>query len=89
MPDTVTQAKWDKAAPTFDIMAAKGAEERWLPFKKKLFSNMDGKILRQGENIVQKIKAIYRLNANELPKMLALEDLEEPDKSEKSKNSQE
>ncbi|MDP7577490.1 MAG: class I SAM-dependent methyltransferase, partial [Pseudomonadales bacterium] len=45
MPDTVTQAKWDKAAPTFDIMAAKGAEERWLPFKKKLFSNMDGKIL--------------------------------------------
>jgi ubiquinone/menaquinone biosynthesis C-methylase UbiE len=45
MADLITQAKWDKAAPTFDIMASKGAEERWLPFKRELFSNMDGKIL--------------------------------------------
>ena len=46
MPDTITQAKWDKAAPTFDIMASKGAEERWLPFKRELFSHMgEGKIL--------------------------------------------
>ncbi len=45
MADSITQAKWDKAAPTFDIMASKGAEERWLPFKQDLFSNMDGRIL--------------------------------------------
>ncbi|HIG39426.1 MAG: class I SAM-dependent methyltransferase [bacterium] len=45
MADLVTQRKWDKAAPTFDIMASKGAEERWLPAKRELFSNMDGKIL--------------------------------------------
>jgi len=45
MPDLVTQAKWDKMAPRFDTMAAKGAEERWAPFKTKLFENMDGKIL--------------------------------------------
>ena len=31
----------------------------------------------------------FQNTANELPKMLALEDLEEPDKNEKSKNSQE
>jgi len=45
MPDLVTQAKWDKLAPRFDTMAAKGAEERWQPFKQGLFENMDGKIL--------------------------------------------
>lgn len=43
--DTVTQAKWDKAAPTFDIMAGRGAEDRWRPFKKELFSNMKGNVL--------------------------------------------
>jgi ubiquinone/menaquinone biosynthesis C-methylase UbiE len=45
MPDLATQAKWDRLAPRFDTMAAKGAEERWAPFKTRLFSNMDGKIL--------------------------------------------
>ena len=45
MPDLVTQAKWDKMAPRFDTMAAKGAEERWAPFKSALFANMRGKIL--------------------------------------------
>jgi len=45
MPDLVTQAKWDKLAPRFDTMAAKGAEERWAPFKSDLFANMDGKVL--------------------------------------------
>jgi len=45
MPDLVTQAKWDKLAPRFDTMAAKGAEERWAPYKQALFENMDGKIL--------------------------------------------
>ena len=43
--DTYTQAKWDKAAPTFDLMAGKGAEKRWRPFKEELFSHMDGRIL--------------------------------------------
>ncbi len=45
MADLRTQAKWDKAAPNFDIMAGKGAEERWAPFKTELFSHMDGNIL--------------------------------------------
>jgi ubiquinone/menaquinone biosynthesis C-methylase UbiE len=43
--DVNTQAKWDKAAPNFDIMAGRGAENRWRPFKKELFSHMDGRIL--------------------------------------------
>lgn len=43
--DRQTQAKWDKAAPTFDVMAGRGAENRWRPFKKELFSHMDGNIL--------------------------------------------
>lgn len=45
MPDLVTRAKWDKAAPTFDLMASGGAEVRWKPSKQKLFAEMDGKIL--------------------------------------------
>lgn len=45
MPDLVTQAKWDKLAPRFDTMAAKGAEERWAPFKQGLFEAMEGNIL--------------------------------------------
>jgi ubiquinone/menaquinone biosynthesis C-methylase UbiE len=43
--DTVTQEKWDKAAPNFDLMAGKGAEERWRPFKEELFGHMNGRIL--------------------------------------------
>ncbi len=43
--DLVTQAKWDKAAPTFDVMAGGAAEERWLPNKTELFSHMQGNIL--------------------------------------------
>ena len=43
--DTKTQAKWDKAAPNFDLMAGKGAENRWRPIKEELFRHMDGKIL--------------------------------------------
>ena len=43
--DTQTQAKWDKAAPTFDLMAGRGAEDRWQPFKRELFSRMQGDIL--------------------------------------------
>lgn len=45
MTDNVTQLKWDKAARNFDVMASRGAETRWLPFKQELFANMQGKIL--------------------------------------------
>ncbi|MBV1918122.1 MAG: class I SAM-dependent methyltransferase [Sphingomonadaceae bacterium] len=45
MADLVTQAKWDRLAPRFDTMASKGAEERWRPFKREVFREMDGKIL--------------------------------------------
>ncbi|MFK8019680.1 MAG: class I SAM-dependent methyltransferase [Pseudomonadales bacterium] len=43
--DLVTQKKWDKAAPNFDLMSGNGAEKRWLPFKKELYANMNGRIL--------------------------------------------
>jgi ubiquinone/menaquinone biosynthesis C-methylase UbiE len=45
MADTITQAKWDKLAPRFDSMAAKGAEKRWKPWKEALFNHMEGKVL--------------------------------------------
>jgi ubiquinone/menaquinone biosynthesis C-methylase UbiE len=43
--DLKTQAKWDKAAPSFDMMAGRGAEKRWAPAKQALFANMQGKVL--------------------------------------------
>lgn len=43
--DTYTQGKWDKAAPTFDLMTGKGTENRWRPFKEELFRNMEGRVL--------------------------------------------
>ena len=44
--DLVTQAKWDRAAATLDIMAGYGPEKRWEPFKRDFFAAMgDGKIL--------------------------------------------
>jgi ubiquinone/menaquinone biosynthesis C-methylase UbiE len=43
--DTHTQAKWDKVAPSFDLMAGKGAEKRWRPFKEELFKHMEGRVL--------------------------------------------
>jgi ubiquinone/menaquinone biosynthesis C-methylase UbiE len=45
MADLVTRQKWDKAAPSFDLMAGGGAEVRWRPVKERLFGNMDGRIL--------------------------------------------
>ncbi len=45
MADAITRAKWDKMAPRFDSMAAKGAEARWKPYKSGLFANMQGKVL--------------------------------------------
>ena len=40
-------------------------------FGKSSFSNMQGEILRQEESTVRKMKAVYRLNAAELPGVLA------------------
>jgi len=45
MTDVKTREKWDKIAPSFDLMAGDGAELRWKPFKERLFSHMDGRIL--------------------------------------------
>ena len=45
MVDLVTQRKWDQAAPSFDLMSGGGPEKRWLPFKTRLFSQMEGKAL--------------------------------------------
>ncbi|HEY9135072.1 MAG TPA: class I SAM-dependent methyltransferase [Pseudomonadales bacterium] len=43
--DIKTRNKWDRAAKAFDLMAGLGAEKRWEPAKRELFSHMDGKIL--------------------------------------------
>jgi ubiquinone/menaquinone biosynthesis C-methylase UbiE len=44
--DVVTQAKWDRAAATMDLMSGYGPEKRWEPFKREFFAAMgDGKIL--------------------------------------------
>ena len=43
--DLVTKKKWDKAAKTFDLMGGFGPEKRWEPDKRKLFSNMKGRVL--------------------------------------------
>ncbi|MCL0045516.1 hypothetical protein M1N16_04720 [Nitrospinaceae bacterium] len=48
-------------------------------FGKSEFYNMDGKILRQGEKIVQKIEAVYRFNAAELAKVIAGIDFSGPE----------
>ena len=46
MVDLATQDKWNKAASTFDLMSGNGELKRWLPFKTRLFSQMQpGKIL--------------------------------------------
>jgi ubiquinone/menaquinone biosynthesis C-methylase UbiE len=45
--DTATKEKWDRAARSFDLMAAYGPEWRWKPAKQRLFERMkpDAKIL--------------------------------------------
>ena len=43
--DTTTRSKWDRASRTFDLMASRGAERRWLPAKQALFSHMEGNVL--------------------------------------------
>lgn len=48
-------------------------------FGKSEFYNMDGKIFRQGEKIVQKIEAVYRFNAAELAKVISDIDFSGPE----------
>ena len=55
------------AKPSVPIVEGKNLSGE---FGKSEFYNMQGKILRQGENIVQKMEAVYRLNAAELPKII-------------------
>lgn len=43
--DVGTQKKWDHLAKNFDLMAGRGAEARWKPYKQSLFNEMEGKIL--------------------------------------------
>lgn len=43
--DLDTRKKWDSAAGLFDVIGAFGPEKRWAPFKKRLFSGMEGRIL--------------------------------------------
>ena len=43
--DDMTRERWDRSAAFFDLMAAFGPEKRWFPFKKALFSQMQGNIL--------------------------------------------
>jgi len=45
--DLETQKKWDRVAPTFDLMSADGPEKRWAPVKQAFFARMqpDAKIL--------------------------------------------
>jgi phosphatidylethanolamine/phosphatidyl-N-methylethanolamine N-methyltransferase len=46
VPDITTRRKWDRVAPTFDLMASRGAEVRWRPVKEALFQRMgSGEIL--------------------------------------------
>ncbi len=45
MTDVATRNKWDKASKTFDFMSGEGPEKRWASSKRKLFANMNGKVL--------------------------------------------
>ena len=45
MTDLKTRRKWDSAAALFDLFGGYGPEKRWTPYKTRLFSRMDGKIL--------------------------------------------
>ncbi len=44
--DHVTKARWDRAAPSFDVMAGYGPEKRWAPYKREFFARMgEGRVL--------------------------------------------
>jgi ubiquinone/menaquinone biosynthesis C-methylase UbiE len=38
--DLVTKRKWDRASRNFDVMAGRGPEKRWAPYKREFFSRM-------------------------------------------------
>jgi ubiquinone/menaquinone biosynthesis C-methylase UbiE len=43
--DSNTRNKWDSAARIYDFIGSYGPEKRWAPFKRRLFSRMEGNIL--------------------------------------------
>ncbi len=43
--DLATQRKWDRAARGYDLMNGYGPEWRWAPWKRRLFSTMEGQVL--------------------------------------------
>lgn len=43
--DLATQRKWDRAARGYDLMNGYGPEWRWAPWKRQLFSTMEGQVL--------------------------------------------
>ena len=43
--DLVTRRKWDNAVRGYDLMNGYGPEWRWAPWKRRLFSTMEGKVL--------------------------------------------
>ncbi|MBE9558707.1 MAG: class I SAM-dependent methyltransferase [Proteobacteria bacterium] len=45
MTNSETRRKWDAAAGLFDLVGAFGAERRWTPVKRRLFSGMEGRVL--------------------------------------------
>ena len=42
---SLTRQKWDRAARAYDFMNGFGPEQRWEPFKRRMFSLMWGKVL--------------------------------------------
>jgi ubiquinone/menaquinone biosynthesis C-methylase UbiE len=43
--DLENQKKWDRSARSYDFMTGLGPDKRWAPYKRKLFSHMQGRIL--------------------------------------------
>jgi ubiquinone/menaquinone biosynthesis C-methylase UbiE len=43
--DAAARRKWDRAARSFDFMTGIGADMRWGPYKRELFSHMRGRVL--------------------------------------------
>ena len=74
--DEQTRRKWDRAARNFDLMSSRGAEWRWRPAKRELFSHMSGDVLflALGTGLdIPTFPAGKRLNAIDIsPKMLEM-----------------
>ena len=43
--DTATERKWNGVVRGYDVMNGYGPEWRWAPWKRRLFSTMQGKVL--------------------------------------------